>query len=107
MNNKKISIIIINEKTKKNINFSLSYLSIKLIGLCGIVCFIICSYLLVQYYSQYSYREQLANLNIKEQKVKTMLDLLKEQNMVSDSLLHEFVHIDQIRQLQFLFSKAH
>jgi len=90
MNNKKISIIIINEKTKKNINFSLSYLSIKLIGLCGIVCFIICSYLLVQYYSQYSYREQLANLNIKEQKVETMLALFKEQNMLSDSLLHQF-----------------
>jgi len=90
MNNKKYSIIIVDEKTKKNINFSLSYLFVRVIGLCSIMCLIVCSYLLIQYYNQYSYREQLANLNIKEQKVKTMLDLFKEQNMISDSLLHQF-----------------
>ena len=90
MNNKKISFIIINEQTKKNTNFSVSYLFIKIVGLFAIVGIIVGAYLLIQYYSQHSYREQLANLNIKEQKVKTMLDLFVEQNMVSDSLLLQF-----------------
>ncbi|MCH2637085.1 MAG: M23 family metallopeptidase [Candidatus Thalassarchaeum sp.] len=90
MNNKKISFIIINEKTKKNINFSVSYLFIKIGVVVTIAGFIIASYLLIQYYSQHSYREQLTNLNIKEQKVKSMLDLFIKQDMVSDSLLLQF-----------------
>ena len=90
MNNKKISFIIINEKTKKNINFSVSHLFIRIGAVVTIAGFIVASYLLIQYYSQHSYREQLTNLNIKEQKVKTMLDLFVEQNMVSDSLLLQF-----------------
>ena len=90
MNNKKISFIIINEQTKKNINFSVSHLFIKIVGFLTIVGIIVGTYLLIQYYSQHSYREQLTNLNIKEQKVKTMLDLFVEQNMVSDSLLLQF-----------------
>ena len=69
MDSKKISFIIINEKTKKNINFSLSYLSLKIVGLLTIIVFLMGSYLLIQYYSQYSYREQLSELNIKEQKI--------------------------------------
>ena len=90
MNNKKFSFIIINEKTKKSLNFSVSHLFIKIGGLIAVFGFIVGTYLLIQYYSQHSYREQLTNLNIKEQKVKTMLDLFVEQNMVSDSLLLQF-----------------
>ena len=90
MNNKKFSFIIINEKTKKSLNFSISHLFIKAGGLIAIFGFIMGTYLLIQYYSQHSYREQLANLNIAEQKVNNMLDLFVEQNMVSDSLLLQF-----------------
>tara|TARA_B110001454_G_C12677051_1_gene416312 strand:+ start:129 stop:830 length:702 start_codon:yes stop_codon:yes gene_type:complete len=90
MNNKKVSFIIVNENTKKNTNFSLSYLFIKIIGLSlSIVCIVFC-YLFIQYYGQNSYREQFSELYIKEQKIKTMLDIFIEQDMVSDSLLHQF-----------------
>ena len=90
MNSKKISFIIINEKNKKNTNFSLSYLSLKIIGLVMVIILFVSGYLLIQYYNQSSYRDQLAELNIKERKVKRMLDLFIEQNMLSDSLLYQF-----------------
>ena len=99
MNNKKFSFIIINENNKKNTNFSLSYLSIKLISIAITIFCMSFFYFWIHYYNQSDYRNQLSNLYIKEQQIKTMLDLFIEQNMVSDTLLYQFELLEDYKNL--------
>ena len=90
MNNKKFSFLIINEQTKKNHTFSLSFLSTKIIILCIIFVIIIIGRSALKNYKNSSRNEQLAKIHITEKKLKNMMELLIEKNIISDSILYQF-----------------
>ena len=99
MNNNKISFIIINEKTKKTNTFSLPLLSIKIISIL-IASFILFNItILIKTFNQSPYQSELSEIYITENKIKSLLDLLINQGLVSDSLLFEFNLLDDYSNL--------
>ena len=99
MNNKKISFIIKNEKTKKTNTFSLSFLSIKIISIL-IASFILFNItILIKTFNQSPYQSELSEIYITENKIKSLLDLLINQGLASDSLLLEFNLLDDYSNL--------
>ena len=99
MNNKKISFLIINENTKKNHTFSLSFLSTKIIILFIFILFLFLGNICIQYYSNAPIKKQLTEIHITEQKIKTMMKLLIDKNMISDSILYQFELLDDYNNL--------
>ncbi len=99
MNNKKFSFLIINEYTKKNHTFGLSFLFTKTIILFIFIILIFLGNICIQYYSNAPLKKQLAKIHIAEQKVKTMMELLIEKNMISDSILYQFELLDDYNNL--------
>jgi len=90
MNNKKISFIIINEKTNNTRTFSLSFLYIKIIIIVLAIFIINNINLLIKAYTKSPYTSELAEIYITENKIQSLLDLLKNKNLAPDSLLHQF-----------------
>ena len=99
MNNKKISFLIINEDTKKNHTFSLSFLFIKIIILFTFILILFIGNICIQYYSNAPLKKQLTEINITEQKIKAMMGLLIDKNVISDSILYQFELLDDYNNL--------
>ena len=99
MDNKKISFIIINEQTKKTNAFSLSFLYIKIIKILAISLIIVSSYFLIKNFNKSPYQSQMSAIYITENKIKSLLDLLINQGLASDSLLLEFNLLDDYSNL--------
>lgn len=99
MNNKKISFITINEKTKNTNTFSLSFLSIKIISIL-IISFILFNItLLIKAFNKSPYQSELSEIYITENKIQSLLDLLIDKGLASDSLLSEFNLLDKYNNL--------
>ena len=99
MDNKKISFIIINEQTKKTNAFSLSFLYIKIIKILAISLIIVSSYFLIKNFNKSPYQSQMSAMYITENKIKSLLDLLINKGLASDSLLNEFNLLDDYNNL--------
>ena len=100
MNNKKISFIIINENTKKNINFSLSHFSFKLIALFVLFLTIASITTIIRYYNQPNLKKQFSNIYLKDQKLNTMIKFLHDEDIINDSLLNSFALYEEYDNLK-------
>jgi hypothetical protein len=99
MNNKKISFLIINEDTKKNHTFSLSFFSTKIIIVSVLIFILFIGNICIKYYSNAPMKKQLAEIHITEQKIKTMMELLIDKDIISDSILYQFELLDDYNNL--------
>ena len=90
MNNKKFSFIIINENTKKNISFSLSHFSFKIIALFILILTIISITNIIHYYNQPNLKKQFADIYKKDQKLNAMIKYLNNETSIDDSLFKHF-----------------
>jgi len=86
----RFSIIIINEKTKKNYSVSFSQIIIKAFFSLLILCIIGIMYLIIENYSYLPYEQQQQQLYLEKQNLIEMIDFLKEQNIINDSLLKNY-----------------
>ena len=100
MNNKKISFIIINENTKKNINFSLSHFSFKLIALFILFLTMASITTIIRYYNQPNLKKQFSNIYLKDQKLNTMIKFLHDEDIINDSLLNSFALYEEYDNLK-------
>ena len=102
MSNKKLSFIIINENTKKNINFSLSHITFKIVSICIILFTIISIASTIKYYNQPTLKKQFSNIYIKEQKLNAMIKWLNEEQVINDSLFKQFELYDDYQNLKHI-----
>ena len=90
MNKNRFSIIIINEKTKFNFSFGLSHISVKLIALFIISLCIYIFFLLIESYKTQSEKEQLSYIYNQQNNIIDIIEYLKNQNLVTDSIIYKY-----------------
>jgi len=99
MKNNYFSIVLINQKTKMNFSITLSRWTFYIIVLCFVTLIISVGVLSYQAYTQRPYKEQLAIIHNNKNHFIDMINYLKKNETITDSLLSEYQLLNQYNNL--------
>jgi len=100
MNNDRFSIFIINEKTKVNFSIILSRWIIYIILLCVFSLTVALVILSSKAYQQRPYQEQLANINNNNNNLVSLINDLKANHAITDSMLSYYMLLTEYNNLK-------
>ena len=95
MKNNYFSIVLINQKTKVNFSITLSRWGFYIILLCFIILIISVGILSYQTYTQRPYKEQLAIIHNNKNHFIDMINYLKENETITDSMMSKYKLLNQ------------
>ena len=90
MKNDYFSIVLINQKTKKNLSITLPRWGLQIIIFCIISLILIVGQLSYKAYKQKPYQEQLAIIHNNNNHFINMINALQENQIITDSTMHQY-----------------
>ena len=99
MNDNKFSITIINEKNKLHKSLSISFLKFKFVMFFVLTTTILSIITILDWYNEETIQDQLNMIYKKENKIVSLINAIKENGTINDSVLQEFSVLEDYEQI--------